>query len=97
MNAERAAESDQRETYSVARIREAFREHARGDEWGVPSFYENGLIDALRGKYDPPEACKHRFPDGTRCTLDAEAHAEVPGLAQVHSYPPADPKEASDG
>lgn len=44
--------SETEETYTVAQIREAFRKHAHDDDWGVPSFYEDGLIDALRGEYD---------------------------------------------
>lgn len=40
------------ETYTVVQIRRAFADHARDDDWGVPAFYEDGLIDALRGKYD---------------------------------------------
>lgn len=76
------------ESYSVARIREALKEHASNDEWGVPYFYEGSLIGALRGEYDK-DGCRHRFPDSTRCTLSAEAHAEVPGLAEVHGFPGA--------
>jgi hypothetical protein len=45
---------DQTETYTVAQIREAFAKHAGPDDWNVPNFYEDGLIDALRGKYDEP-------------------------------------------
>ena len=78
--------AEQGEVYSVARIRAAFTEHARGDEWGVPSFYEEGLIASLRGEYDG-DGCRHRFPDGTRCRLTTDAHNEVPGLAEVHGYP----------
>lgn len=79
-------ESD--ETYSVAEIREAFADYASGDDWGVKSFYEDALISALRGHYETGK-CRHRFPDGTRCKLGPEAHAEVPGLAEVHGYTPA--------
>lgn len=74
------------ERYSVARIRQAFKENASKDDWGVPYFYEDGLIAALRGEYDGP-GCRHRFPDATRCTLSAEAHLEVPGLAEHHGFP----------
>lgn len=75
-------ESEAAEPYTVEQIRQAFDAHANEDSWGVPSFYEEGLIAALRGAY----GCRHRFPDGTRCTLDADAHAEVPGLAEIHGY-----------
>jgi hypothetical protein len=40
------------ETYSVAQIREAFAKHSSPDDWGVLSFYEGGLLSALRGEYD---------------------------------------------
>ena len=40
------------EAYSVAQIQEAFAKHASPDNWGVPAFYEDGLISALRGEYD---------------------------------------------
>lgn len=43
---------EQHETYSVAQIREAFAKHASPDDWGIPDFYEDGLIRALRGEYD---------------------------------------------
>lgn len=43
---------EQGETYSVTQIRNAFTLHASRDDWGVPSFYEDGLIAALRGEYD---------------------------------------------
>jgi hypothetical protein len=39
------------ECYTVEEIRRAFAEHATPDGWGVPHFYENGLIAALRGEY----------------------------------------------
>lgn len=42
------------EAYTVERIREAFAKHASPDDWGVPAFYEAGLIAALRGEYDTP-------------------------------------------
>lgn len=45
---------DQTETYTVAQIREAFAKHATPDDWSVPSFYEDGLVSALRGTYDKP-------------------------------------------
>lgn len=32
----------------------------------------------------------HRFPDGTPCALSDAAHAEVPGLAEVHGYDGSD-------
>jgi hypothetical protein len=41
-----------RETFTVSQIREAFAKHSGRDDWGVPSFYESGLIAALRGEYD---------------------------------------------
>jgi hypothetical protein len=47
---------EDRETYSVAQIREAFAKHAGPDDWNVPHFYEGGLINALRGKYDEEAA-----------------------------------------
>lgn len=47
------------------------------------------LIASLRGQYDG-EGCRHRFPDGTRCTLPVEAHAEVPGV-EVHDLPRVTP------
>lgn len=40
------------EMYSVHEIRAAFARHARPDDWGVPSFYEEMLVSALRGNYD---------------------------------------------
>ena len=80
-------ESEQTEMYSVARIRAAFAESNCRDEWGLTALYEDGLIASLRGEYDGG-GCRHRFPDGTRCTLSAEAHVEVPGLAAVHGFPP---------
>lgn len=40
------------EKYTVAEIRAAFAKHARPDDWGVPCFYEEGVIRALRGEYD---------------------------------------------
>lgn len=43
------------ERYSVGEIREAFAKHSHPDDWGVPSFYETGLIAALRGQYDDKE------------------------------------------
>jgi hypothetical protein len=43
--------NEYRETYSVAEIRAAFAQYASADDWGVPSFYEGGLISALRGEY----------------------------------------------
>lgn len=51
------AESD--ETYSIKQIREAFAKHASTDGWGVRNFAEDGLIAALRGRYDdePEPAC----------------------------------------
>lgn len=42
------------EGYSVAQIRQAFESHASPDDWGVPCFYVDGLIAALRGEYDRP-------------------------------------------
>ena len=93
---EHNTEIEQSETYSVSRIRAAFAEHAGKDEWGVPCFYEDGLIASLRGEYDR-EGCRHRFPDGTRCTLSDEAHAEVPGLARVHGYSPVLERGLSSG
>lgn len=42
---------EETETYSVAEIRAAFANHARDDDWGVPFFYDTGLIAALRGEY----------------------------------------------
>jgi hypothetical protein len=44
--------NEQDETYSVAQIRAAFHRHASPDDWGIPDFYEDGLIAALRGEYD---------------------------------------------
>jgi len=81
------ARDERSEVYSVARIRQAFAEKVGCDEWGVKAFYEDSLIASLRGEYDGP-GCRHRFPDGTRCTLSDEAHAEVPGLSEVHRFPP---------
>lgn len=49
-----SAEIDAAETYTVEQIREAFAKHASPDGWGVPSFYERGLVAALRGEYDEP-------------------------------------------
>lgn len=46
------AKDENVENYSVAQIRGAFAKHASEDDWGVPNFYEGGLIDALRGVYD---------------------------------------------
>lgn len=43
------------ESYTVAQIREAFRKHATPDDWGIKSFYEDGLIASLRGEYDNNE------------------------------------------
>lgn len=40
------------ETYSVEQIRAAYAKHASDDDWGVPSFYDDSLIAALRGEYD---------------------------------------------
>jgi hypothetical protein len=40
------------ETYSVTDIRRAFAAYASDDGWGIPSFYEGGLISALRGEFD---------------------------------------------
>jgi hypothetical protein len=50
-------EDETGEAYTVAQIREAFARHAHKDDWGVLSFYENGLLAALRGEYndDQPE------------------------------------------
>jgi len=45
-------EEEAREMFSVTQIREAFAKHSRPDDWGVPSFYETGLIASLRGEYD---------------------------------------------
>ena len=45
-------ESERFEAYTVEQIRKAFFKHSRLDDWGVPSFYEGGLIAALRGEYD---------------------------------------------
>lgn len=45
-------ESERFEAYTVAQIREAFAKHSHPDDWGVPCFYEFGLVSALRGKYD---------------------------------------------
>ena len=42
------------ELFSVEQIRDAFAKHASPDDWGVPSFYEKGLLAALRGEYDTP-------------------------------------------
>lgn len=80
-------ENERTEFYSVDDIRAAFKAHARPDDWGVESFYEDGLINALRGRY----GCTHRFPDGTRCTLSDEAHASVPGLSKTHNRPSIPP------
>jgi hypothetical protein len=77
------ADDERTETYSVEDIRAAFAAHSRHDDWGVPSFYEDGLINALRGKY----GCTHRFPDGTRCLLTDAAHESVAGLAEAHGRP----------
>lgn len=68
------------ESYSVEEIQNAFADHAMNDSWGVPCFYEGGLISALRGEY----GCVHRYSDGTRCTLSTAAHVEIPGLAEAH-------------
>lgn len=40
------------EVYTVEQIRQAYAKHASNDDWGVPSFYDTGLIAALRGEYD---------------------------------------------
>lgn len=40
------------EAYTVAQIREAFAKHASPDDWGVPAFYVETMIAALRGEYD---------------------------------------------
>lgn len=50
----RSEDPETAETYSVHQIREAFTKHASNDDWAVPSFYEDGLIAALRGEYDDP-------------------------------------------
>ena len=42
------------EAYTPDEIRAAYDKHAHDDDWGVPSFYVEGLLDALRGKYDQP-------------------------------------------
>lgn len=47
--------NESNEKYSVEQIRQAFAKHASLDSWSVPSFYENILIDSLRGKYDGQE------------------------------------------
>lgn len=48
------------EDLTETRIREAYRKHAGEDDWGVKSFYENGLLSALRGDYDEePERASH--------------------------------------
>ena len=44
------------EYYSISQIRAAFAKHATADDWNVPSFYESGLIKALRGHYDEDES-----------------------------------------
>jgi hypothetical protein len=46
------------EVYSVTEIRAAFANHASKDDWGVPAFYDSGLIAALRGEYDDPAAAR---------------------------------------
>lgn len=46
------AKDENVENYTVAQIREAFAKHASKDDWGVPSFYDESLIAALRGEYD---------------------------------------------
>lgn len=51
--------TEERETYSVAQIRQAFVKHAFPDDWGVKSFYEDGLISALRGEYDNSDSTEH--------------------------------------
>ncbi len=43
------------ELYTVEEIREAFAKHSVEDTWGVPNFYENDLIAALRGEFDKEE------------------------------------------
>lgn len=48
----RSEDEEAHETYSVRQVREAFSKHASPDDWGVPAFYETGLIAALRGEYD---------------------------------------------
>lgn len=45
-------EDEAAEFYSVAQIRAAFTKWSAPDDWGVPAFYEGGLIAALRGEYD---------------------------------------------
>lgn len=40
------------EAYTIDQIHEAFAKHASPDDWGVQSFYETGLVAALRGEYD---------------------------------------------
>ena len=52
---ERGQAGEARETYSVAQIREAFARHSHEDDWGVPCFYETGLLASLRGEYDRAE------------------------------------------
>lgn len=49
-----APESDASESYTVEQISRAYAKHAGPDDWDIPSFYENGLIAALRGEYDRP-------------------------------------------
>ena len=51
---------EQSERYSVAELREAYALFASLDDWGVPSFYENGLIAALRGEYDDEDTERKR-------------------------------------
>ena len=45
------------------------------------------LSDALHIPTAPSTDCLHIFPDGTRCTLSAQAHKSIVGLADVHGYP----------
>jgi hypothetical protein len=51
--------SEETESYSVEQIRAAFANYASPDDWGVRSFYEAGLIAALRGEYDDDASEDH--------------------------------------
>ncbi|PZR55255.1 hypothetical protein DNL40_02470 [Xylanimonas oleitrophica] len=64
----------QAEAYTVGQISEAFAKHASADGWGVPAFYEGGLLSALRGEFDrqpgtdeKPSPCEG--VGGIPCTL----------------------------
>lgn len=77
------------------------RVRALGDktaEW-YPTNRRRITVDELRAALDaaptpPTEAkgCGHTFPDGTACSLSAEAHA-MPGMAH-HCIPPTTDEEA---